>query len=64
VTSSTDPSRNRPEDDRPEGHGPGDDPEHPHPILESFNAEQIVQSPGALDEEPSTVVEADVPPPQ
>ena len=66
MTFPTEPHRNddrRHEDGRPHGHGPGDEPSHPHPILESFNAEEVVESPGALDEEPSTIIDADIPPP-
>lgn len=62
MTASTDP--NRDDGPRPHGHGPGDESTHLHPILESFNAEEVVESPGALDEEPSTIVDADIPPPQ
>lgn len=64
MTSSTDPTRDQPHDARPEGHGPGDEADHRHPILEAFNAEEIVESPGAVDEEPSTITDAEIQPPQ
>lgn len=45
-----------------------DDPEHEHhahdhPILEAFNAEETVEEPGELDEEPDTTSDSDAPSP-
>ena len=38
-------------------------PDHEHPFLEAFNAEEIVDDPGHVREEPDTTDDADAPAP-
>ncbi|MCU1504113.1 MAG: hypothetical protein JWM12_3467 [Ilumatobacteraceae bacterium] len=37
--------------------------DHEHPILEAFNAEEVVEQPGEVTEEPDVASDADAPAP-